>query len=276
MTRKRQEAPLFLLGTGRRAILATVFGMLATAFVTLVVIWQIHAARHLFIHNNPEYMARNSSPTISRALADPAVGEPFHIWITICAILLPLAVVVIASLYYDTGRVLRDTAPRLSRALRIAMPVAVLAQTVSSFGMWMLSGFRFPDHNAAHMLGSYLFFSAQAVVVLIATVLCFALARTDVTTTRLARAPRGLLRPALCRARALFGLLCVLMTLLYLVLFIAKDVALPVDAHMVYEVYVRTELVVISGFVVFLSLHLPELWDRWVSLAEAVRAVRHR
>lgn len=271
MTSTQQDASRFLLGGGRRAASATGFAMLATAFVTPVVIWQVHAARHQFIENNPEYMARNFPPTISGALADPTVGEPFHVWITICAILLPLAVVVIASLYYDTGRSIVDIAPRLSKVLRLGTPVTVLVQMVASFGMWMLSGFRFPDHNAEHMLGSYMFFSAQAVVVLIATILCFALARSRVISTRLENGPRGLLRPALCRARALFGLFCVLMTLGYLVLFIAKDMALPVDIHMVYELYVRTELVVISGFVVFLALHLPELWDRWASLMNAGR-----
>jgi len=275
MTFQQHETPRFLLGGGRPAVSATAFAMLATAFVTPVVIWQIHAARHQFIENNPEYMARNFPPTISGALADPAVGEPFHIWITICAILLPLAVVVIASLYHDTGRAIQDIAPRLSAVLRVGMPATVIVQATASLGMWMLSGFRFPHHNAEHMLGSYLFFSAQALVVLIATILCFALARSGVVTARLANGPRGLLRPALCRARALFGLLCVIMTLGYLVLFIAKDMALPVDIHMVYELYVRTELVVISGFVVFLSLHLPELWDRWVSLMEASKAVGH-
>lgn len=269
MTGERMKAPGWPSGSRRFAGAATVFAALATVFVTLVVIWQIHAARILFLKQNPDYADGLFRPTVSRALSDPTVGEPFHIWITLCALLLPPAVMVIGALYLETGRFIADIAPRLSRLFRFAVPATVVAQMVSSFGMWMLSGFRFPDHNAEHMIGSYLFFSAQTLVVVMGTLMCFAIARSGPVATRLAKAPRGLLRPSLCRARALFGLFCVVMTLFYVLLFIAKDMASPIDIHILYELYVRTELVVISGFVVFLSLHLPELWERRLSLVQA-------
>ena len=115
--------------TGRRmAILA----LLLNGFSILVVNFWIYYARALFIKIATYY---REPPTISRAISEPVIGEPFAFWVTLSGLLL---IVGVSILILRMILQLRDL-PKPSRYLRISgfilLPILALMQALSALGM---------------------------------------------------------------------------------------------------------------------------------------------
>lgn len=134
--------------------------ILCTGFVIVVVNILIYRARIVFAVLHPEYVSEQPA-TISRALSAPQVGEPFAIWMAICA---PILFVGVSALVYGAWREQARTGPT-DRGIFWLSLIVVLLQAMASVGMVLLSHYRFPDHHEMHMVGSYLFFFSQAFVV---------------------------------------------------------------------------------------------------------------
>lgn len=226
-----------------RALLAC--GLAANLFVVVTVNFWIYRARALYIEAQPE-AAADRPPTISGAIAEPSIGEPFAWWITLSAVLLSFGVATLAWNLY------RDAAPRLAGAarsgLRLLVILLALAQAAAAYGMYLLSSFRFPFHIDAHMTGSYLFFSAQTGVMLISSL------------TGALVLSRGKTGARLVRIRTWCGFACVALALVYAALFKIKNLDTGLPGDLVYGAYVLLEPALISGYLLVLALHLPDMW----------------
>lgn len=238
---------------GRLALVALV----VNGFAVVTVNYWIYTARWDFIDGNPGY---RKPPTISRAISDPTIGEPFSAWVTLSGLLLVLGVWVLALHYLRLLRALDRPRRYLRLSSRALLPAIMLLQPAASVGMYLLSNFRFPDANVAHMVGSYLFFVSQALVVLLFTVYNHALLRDRTSLDRLVAI--GALRRRWVRIRYRAGLASVALIAVYFTLFRLKDVYEYPEAPGLYIAYVTTEPVVISSFLLVLGLCHADLHGR--------------
>jgi hypothetical protein len=229
--------------------------ILSIAFVFVAVNACIYWARAAFIAAHPAYAAQ-TPPTISRALADPAIAAPFAFWVAVAAALLVLGVGGIVVMAASALPGLERAAPGPGRRVWLAVLAVWPLQLGASVGMVMLSRYTFPDHDEMHMAGSYLFFAAQAATVLCGLVVSLA-ARDPAVAARMQAA--GALAPRANRLRVYLGALCIALVLGYLALFVLKDLDLGAWEPAVYQTYVLTEPLCISGFLLFVLLYLPDL-----------------
>ncbi len=232
---------------------------LLNGFAFVAVNFWIYRARMLFIERNGEVYQK--PPTISRAISDPQIGEPFSVWVTASGICLVAGVALLLAYHLWLGRLL--VAP--SRTIRVMIvtfpPLIISMQAASALGMHWLSSYRFPDFNAEHMTGSYMFFVAQAMVVVLFTAFNGAMLRDRGSLAQLAG--QGLLSPLWVRIRYRFGLASLALVAVYLVLFLAKDVWGYPEWPALYIAYVTTEPMVITAFLVLLGLvHVEPLARR--------------
>ncbi len=218
------------------------------AFVT--VNYLIYTARWQFIARNGD--SYRKPPTISRAISDPVIGEPFALWITLAGIGLVVSVAILAWHYLALVRRLE----RPGRALRLvawtAMPLIVALQVAASLGMHWLSAYRFPNAHEMHMMGSYTFFLAQAMVIVLFTVYNAALLcdRNGLLMLELdRRASRRWVA-----LRLVTGLLSIAIIIAYFTFFTLKDSYEYPDYPVLYMFYVSTEPMVITSFLLVLML----------------------
>jgi hypothetical protein len=241
-------------GIGARAAAAAIA---LNAFAVVTVNFWIYHSRIVFSERHPDYVAVDP-PTISRAISDNSIGDPFALWITLSAVALVLCYLVLARLYLRTAALLRPAAPGTARALTVGVALMMLFRLGASAGMVILSWYRFPDHNAAHMAGSYLFFTSEALAALTGATL------TTLAGRALRRHPglgrQSAIRPAGIRFRPWLGFAAAGMAVLYLGLFLLKDVDLPGWNGAVMQTYVWMELALISMFLAHFSLYQVELW----------------
>lgn len=243
------------VGGGARRVWPLV-ALAANLFALATVGFWIFAARARYIAANPEETA-NKPPTISGAIADPAIGEPFAFWVTVSAVLLLFGVFFNAQFYRQLPRAVPDLRGGLKTWFHI-MPLIVLAlQALAGVGMYILSNFRFPDHRDAHMMGSYIFFTSQALVVVFGAVLCHIVLRDRASLADLAN--RRLLSPRALKIRRGLGIVSFGSVLLYLILFIIKDINLAPLNEEIYWLYTSTEPTLIAIFLVFLGLFQTDL-----------------
>lgn len=237
------------------SLLAATLCVLPMSFVIIVVNYWIYRARADFIRLHPDYYAVEP-PTISRAISDPAIGEPFAFWIAISAALLVVGVLPVCWLYFRSGLALPASSVRARRVLLTLPALAFVCQCAAAVGMVMLSSYRFPDFHDEHMLGSYVFFAGQAVVVMLAGFMCTAIARDPAA----ARALRdgAYIDPRVSRFRGPAAFAGVGLALAYLGLFALKEVELPVLGTAIYWTYVLAEPTLISYFLAVLATYV---WD---------------
>jgi len=226
-------------------------------FSIVTVNYWIYYARSAFIARNPAYVAEQP-PTISRAISDPFVGVPFAFWITVSAVLLVLGVLALTLVYVRLARVVPFETEAQRRTLVGAVFAVLIAQGFASVGMYMLSNFRFPDDNGWHMIGSYIFFVAEALVIVGGIVACSALLRSRVSTDMLETL--GFARRPVILFRKWAGVLSVGLTVFYILLFKAKDIDFGEANTAIYATYVLVEPMVISSFLLFLALFQVDLW----------------
>lgn len=232
--------------TGRRmAILA----LLLNGFSILVVNFWIYYARALFIKIATYY---REPPTISRAISEPVIGEPFAFWVTLSGLLL---IVGVSILILRMILQLRDL-PKPSRYVRISgfilLPILALMQALSALGMHWLSVYRFPLAHEMHMVGSYTFFLSQMIVVILFTIYNHALLRDQESLSMLHS--RGNLHRAAVRLRFLIGLFCLALVVVYFSFFVLKDVYPYLSWPALHLWYTLFELAVISSFLFLLAL----------------------
>ena len=225
-----------------------------TALV-LVVYW-IFTARAQYIARHPEQVAIEP-PTISRAISDPLIGEAFAFWVTAAGLMLGFGVLMNILVYLRAARHLEAPTGYMRLVVGLVMPACVLLQFASGIGMHTLSSFRFPDHNATHMVGSYTFFVSQIFVVLCGVLICDAALRDRASGTRLHAL--GMAGARMLRARRTFGLFCFGLTAAYFTLFKLKNVEFGAWNDTVYLAYVSAEPAVITCFLLFLALFQTDI-----------------
>jgi hypothetical protein len=231
-------------------------GFTANIFVFVVVNFWIYRARFLFIKRNPEYL-EIEFPTISRSISDPGVGVPFANWITISAIFLVVAILPVIWLHLRASYAVREISPWLFRVTIILVVVAGISQIVASVGITTLSQYRFPAFNREHMNGSYMFFVAQALVILISSMVCFILGTRDEYESHILNSTS--LHPTMNRIRWKFGILCLLSITVYICLFFIKDWDFTSGKTLIYNSYVYLEPMVITFFLSYLLLYNVDL-----------------
>lgn len=235
---------------------AAVLALVANVFAIGAVTFWIYYARMLFGALRPDYVAVQP-PTISRAISEPTVGEPFSFWITVSAIFLGLGVFCLGSFYRRVSHWLTSPSRYLARLLAVGIPVIVFLQTMAGVGMYILSTYRFPDFNQVHMVGSYLFFLSQAMVIVVATMLSSALLRDQASLQELQTA--GLMSKPMIRIRLRAGQIAIVLMVVYILLFKVKDLDLNVMNDTIYIAYTTVEPVLITAFLVVLGLFQTDL-----------------
>ena len=240
--------------TSRRiALLALVLNL----FAILAVNFWIYYARATFIEIATYY---TEPPTVSRAISEPSIGEPFAIWVSLSGLLLVVGVGILVLRIIQHIRSL----PAPSRYLRICayllLPLLAVMQASSSVGMYMLSVYRFPFAHDLHMAGSYQFFLSQMMVIVLFTIFNHALLRDRASLAEL-HSRRNLHQSAVVLRYAM-GWVCIAIVFSYFALFFFKDVY-------VYEVwpalhlwYTLFELAVISSFLLLLGLVHIDMFRR--------------
>jgi len=226
----------------------------ANIFAIVSINYWIYYARAAFIATHPDYVALQP-PTISRAISDPAIGEPFAFWVTLSAIALIPGMLGISLAY---GRIARGAPVLAARVLMLTAVGLALFQAASSVGIYLLSSYRFPNHNYMHMMGSYIFFIAQAMVMVMFLLLGVVALRCRVTMQRVEHSANVQLRWV--RLRAGVACLSIAMVLIYMVLFLIKTMDFGAANEFVYATYVLAEPVVISSFLLCLAMFQTDLW----------------
>ncbi|TCL01535.1 Frag1/DRAM/Sfk1 family protein [Shimia isoporae] len=241
------------MSSGQRPNGVATVGLLISVVCTSFVVWVVNAliytARWDFIASNPDRVA-HQSPTISRAISDPRIGEPFAEWMAICA---PVLLVGVLLLVWSGLHELRRNGAQTEATLRWFFRVSVglvILQALASVGMVMLSHFRFPDHHFGHMAGSYLFFFSQAAVVFVGQILSNAYAKLP--------ADGRIVLPWMARVRRIYVWVPVALAVIYLVCFVLKDVELGVLNGPLFTVYVSTEPVLLSSFLIYVLSFAPD------------------
>jgi len=227
-------------------------------FAFLTVNYWIYTARWTYIDRN--LSPGDGPPTISRAISDPFVGEPFAIWITLSGICLVFGVFLLVATFWRQLASLSSAGPILHIAKWVLLPGILALQISSAIGMHWLSIYRFPDAHEAHMVGSYTFFGSQALVVLLFTLFNLALLRNQGTLAQLEN--NGHLAIKWVRRRFWFGLFCLFYTGVYGWLFMAKSSATFGDNATIYVAYVSAEPTLISSFLLLLLLCHFDLFRR--------------
>jgi hypothetical protein len=100
-------------------------------------------------------------PSISRAIVDPAIGEPFAAAMVFTAAAILAGVVVVFLIHARCWRSSGQNAP-------IRLHVFLVAELVAVAGILILSQYRTPEWQLWHNAGSYMLFFGHAIGVLIA------------------------------------------------------------------------------------------------------------
>ncbi|MBR9843627.1 MAG: hypothetical protein GYB25_10720 [Rhodobacteraceae bacterium] len=215
--------------------------MIANAAAIAIVNFWIYRALFVYGRNFPELVAERPV-TISRAITDPEVSDLFSFWITVAAILLPFGVAVVA------GIQARASVTGFGRAVAWSM---VGFQLGSSVGMVLLSHYRFPDHDEVHMVGSYVFFISQTLMMISCGVSSGHILRHSPSL------PERLRRANRLRILGVIGIVC--LALLYLGLFVGKEHVSGGLYVVVYRIYTLTEPSLISSFLGVFAVYFIDL-----------------
>lgn len=230
----------------------------ANFYVFLMINFWNHWARFLFAQRNPEYVKAKVA-TISQSISDPSVGEPFAFWMTPTALLLLVIIAPIAFFHLRAGKSIRPHSERVFRLIAVLIALAAMCQVIAVAGIIVLSNFRFPEFNHAHMMGSYLFFVGQAFTILLSSIACYALDSRRSFAGILAGDTS--LKPGMNVFRWKFGLFTVLSVVAYVILFFVKDWDFQFGKALVYHTYVYLEPNVITFFLAYLLSFNVDLWQ---------------
>lgn len=243
---------------GGKSTIGAIVGVVFSAPVVLVpgsAILMMVWARWTFYQRHPDYV-QNSAPTISRAISDPYIGEPFGLVILAVAVIVALAMIPLCAAYFATidRRTLGN--PAMRRKLRRLMRVFIVLQALGTTGMVVCTQVTFRNGHDLHMIGSYLFFVFQALSILL----------SGVIATRLVRLPGGPfgrylpLDTPFARVRRYMAFGTAGLAVLYMILFVVKGWDLPVSEYDIYNFYTIHEIVTISAYIFHFMLYAPEIY----------------
>ncbi|WP_249690328.1 Frag1/DRAM/Sfk1 family protein [Stappia sp. WLB 29] len=242
----------------RAPFLARLVGLAASLPVVLVpasAIYMMVWARWTFYERHPDYI-QHSAPTVSRAITDPYIGDPFAAAILGVAVVIALAILPISYAFYGAISARAGHLPKVAAGLRRMMAVFLVMQVLGTSGMVICTQVTFRHDHDLHMLGSYLFFVFQALSILM----------SGIITTRLLRLPdTG--RPSYLRLGSRYTRLRRTLAFataglagIYVVLFLVKGLDLPVTEYTIYYIYTVQEIVTISAYIVQVMLYAPEVY----------------
>lgn len=133
--------------------LAIVAAVIAGPIVTLgAVVW----CQVTNIILRPEAYVE-APPTISRAIVDPAIGEPFAVMMIVAAVFLSIGIALVYRKLFDV--VLQQPKPRTE--VLTLWGLAVMCEYVAVVGMIIISQYRGEEWSQIHNFGSYLLFSGH-------------------------------------------------------------------------------------------------------------------
>lgn len=207
-----------------------------------LVLW----ARHAFLATNPDYM--DDPPTISLAISDPAIGDIFANVILVIAALVMLAMPMILWCYLSAIGCLPVSRGR-RRVMQSLLAVFLIGQITASSGMVLTTQYTFSNGHDLHMLGSYIFFPAQALALLAAALLCRMLLHQQKSYG--IGADAWSFRPGTHRFRFGFAFPMVFIAVCFGILFVIKDWNLPLPGYAVQVLFTQSEVLVIACYVVF-------------------------
>ncbi|MDF1856034.1 hypothetical protein [Pseudooceanicola sp.] len=215
-------------------------GLALSLSASPIVAYWIIRARIEWIALFPEESLRKP-PTISRAISEPSIGDPFSLWIALVAVELFVLGIIVAMLYTRSVHATpaADVADR--RRLQIWSNFYIVLQPPIALGLILLSVFRIGHANSIHMIGSYMLFISAAlaqIVGLMTNLAVLTLIRHDQSMRQ-----RGLIEPTAARLRIVACVAAIIATLTYLALFILKDTSYHTPS--LYQAYVLTEVVVL-------------------------------
>jgi|GEM_PF-5522198 len=233
-----------LLNRRRMALLFALPALLVPVIEIPLVLW----ARASFLAMYPDYM--DDPPTVSRAINEPSLGIPFaDLNLVITACIMMVLPIVLLSYALAVSRL--KLSPARRNTMYGLMLLFVAFQVAASTGVVITTQYTFDIDHDMHMLGSYVFFFFQAVTIMVAATLCRVLLHHQ--TKAAIPDHEWHFPPGMHRFRFRFALLIVALALLFGVLFVIKDHALPVSAYAVQVMYTQTEVIVITCFVLFLG-----------------------
>ena len=215
-----------------------------------LVLW----ARHAFLATNPHYM--DDPPTISLAISDPAIGGIFAGVILVIAAMVMLAMPMILWCYLSAIGCLPVSRGR-RRVKQALLAVFLIGQITASAGMVLTTQYTFSNGHDLHMLGSYIFFPAQALALLAAALLCRMLHHQQ--NSHGIGAEAWPFRPGTHRFRFHFAFLMIFFAVCFGILFVIKDWNLPLPGYAVQVLYTQSEVLVIACYVVFFGTYALDI-----------------
>lgn len=225
--------------------------VIVPGFAIYMMVW----ARWTFYARHPDYIL-HSAPTVSRAITDPYIGDPFAAAILAVAIVIALAMGPLSFAFLGAISARAGHLPRVAAGLRRLMAVFLVMQALGTTGMVICTQVTFRHDHDLHMLGSYLFFVFQALSILLSGIL----------TTRLLRLPDTGRPSYLClgsrytRLRRDLAFVTAGLAGLYVLLFLVKGLDLPIPEYDIYYAYTVQEIVTISAYIVQVMLYAPEIY----------------
>jgi hypothetical protein len=222
--------------------------------VPIIVVIDMFWARHAFYEGNAKAFA-TGSPTISRAISEPAIAQKFAVTISVAAVMLALVCWRIIVLYDSTiAATFRHDLHRRVIARSLLVLVAIM-EACSIIGMVSLSWL---TERSLHIGSSYLFFFGQALAILCSGLIClmlrFARELDDANGSLENR-----LSPNLSKWRSRAAPAIAAAALVFWCLFLIRDTYAQVP-YWLDRTFSSLELVLIVSFLFYLATFSPELY----------------
>jgi hypothetical protein len=231
--------------SGARLVLAFVaITLLVPAIIGINAL--IYHARFAYAHLHPQEVAAKPH-TISRALADPRIGDPFGHCLFVLSPMLGLGVSILVWLAISSlpRNLLRQRRYALGFGLSL-----IMLQTAACAGMMVLAAYSLEENRDLHMGASYVFFITQMLVILIAGVGC--------QFMRAIQASTPVFRPQVVRIAARLAIVPVSLAFAFFALFFAKDWVPQALWMPVMHIYTRSEPLMITSFLLYLGFFVFE------------------
>lgn len=241
-----------LLTRRRAAMVLALPAFLVPAIEIPLVLW----ARHAFLSANGETL--EDPATISLAISDPAIGGIFANIILVIAALVLTAMPVIVWAYLAAIARLPASAGR-RHVMWALLGFFCIGQIVATAGLVLTTQYTFSNGHDLHMLGSYIFFPAQALALLAAAVLCrMLLGRQQAFGIGAEAWP---FRPGMHRFRFRFALVMIFFAVSFGVLFVIKDWPLPLHPETVHLLYTQSEVLVVICYLLFFGSYSLDILE---------------
>jgi hypothetical protein len=207
-------------------------------------------------------------PTISAALGEPAVADPFAMIILLIAALTAVSVTFIVRAYSRSINMTWAVDQRKNTTAGLLLLFCVLAQAAGTLGMVVTSWVPLGVDRNIHMISSYVFFAGQSLAVLGSGILGHMLRSGAENTGEF-----GTRVNSMHGMRFKAAVAIAVLALGYLLLFWIKDFPMAVDNYVVRYVYSSWEIVLLASFVIYLGLFAPDLY--WMEQTDLQRKIAY-